>query len=135
MRGFVAQADAWGAEIIAQVPVAEAQKIYASSGVTREAGALYEQWPQYYYWEQRVLLLPSQARSPKQLADELDVWLPQHGWVRNTAKEFPPTDESFTRDYYRDGDSLSVEAYTVPLPRAQLIAFRIVTPQTGADSR
>ncbi|WP_146120118.1 hypothetical protein [Leucobacter massiliensis] len=130
LRGYIDQANAWGEEIVAQLPEADVEELSPNSGGTRQSSALYEDWPQYYYWEQRVRLKPEGARTPEQLADELQPWLEQQGWQRATAGELPAGKESFTRDYRRGGYSLAVEVFTEPPPRAQTISFRIVTPDT-----
>ena len=66
-------------------------------------------------------------------AARLSQWLEGRGWERNEGSEFPPREESFERDYYRDGYHLVVEVYTEVPPRAQSINFMIVTPQTDPD--
>lgn len=124
------QANAWGADIMEQVPASEAKNIYPNMGGTREAGVMYEEWPKYYFWEQGADLLPEGPRSPEQLADDLEPWLKDQGWVRNTDAEAPAGKTSFTRGYQRDDYSLAIEVFTVEPPRAQTLNFTIVTPST-----
>ena len=132
LQEFVDQADAWGADIIAQVPEAEKASVTGHLGGSRQAGANYEEWPKYYYWSQIVELYPT-ARTPTEFADDLEPWLEEQGWVRNQDNEFPPGKESTIRGYARGQYSLSVEMYTVLPPRAQLLNFKIVTPRTDSD--
>ena len=127
---FIDQADAWGADIIAQAPEEEAKAIYENVGGIREAGANYEEWPKYYYWAQGVDLYPDGPRTPTEFADGLEPWLEEQGWVPNLDKEFPPGRDSYVRDYVRGRYSLAVEVYTVTPPQAQSLKFRIVTPRT-----
>ena len=129
LREFVDQADAWGADIIAQVPEDELASVTGLIGGSRQAGANYEEWPQYYYWSQIVELDPG-ARTPTEFADGLEPWLEEQGWVRNLDSEFPPGKQTFVRDYVRGQYSLAVEVYTASPPQAQLLNFRIVTPDT-----
>ena len=129
LREFVDQADAWGADIIAQVPELEKASVTGHLGGSRQESANYEEWPRYYYWSQIVELYPT-ARTPTAFADDLEPWLEEQGWVRNRDSEFPPGKESTVRDYVRGRYSLEVEMYTVSPPRAQLLNFRIVTPGT-----
>jgi len=130
---FIDQADAWGADIIAQAPAEESKAIYENFGGSRQASANYEEWPQYYYWAQGVDLYPDGPRTPTEFADDLEPWLEKQGWVRNLDKEFPPNEENFVRDYVRGRYSLAVEVYTVSPPQAQSLNFRIVTPQTDQN--
>ncbi len=116
LKEFVAQANSWGADI----------------GGVRKANE-YEEWPKYYYWDQILELNSEGARAPSEMADDLEPWLEKEGWRRDEDAEFPPGEQSFERDYYRDGYHLVVEVYTLPPPQAQTIAFTIVTPQTDAD--
>ncbi|MCK2023911.1 hypothetical protein KZC52_13310 [Microbacterium sp. kSW2-24] len=134
LKDFVAQADVWGGEIVAQIPVAEiepAAESYNIGGVRKVSD--YDDWPKYYYWDQIVELKAEGARAPSEVADDLEPWLEREGWERNEESEFPPGEQSFERDYYRDGYHLVVEVYTVPPPHAQKLAFMIVTPQTDPD--
>ena len=130
---FIDQADAWGADIIAQVPEEEAEDIFENFGGSRQAGANYDEWPKYYYWAQGVDLYADGPRTPTEFADGLEPWLEEQGWVRNLDKEFPPNEENFVRDYVRGRYSLAVEVYTVSPPQAQSLNFRIVTPQTDQN--
>jgi hypothetical protein len=131
---MVAQADGWGGEIIAQIPVAEHEPAAESRnmGGSRQASD-YEEWPKYYYWDPIIVLRAEGARTPTEVADDLEPWLEAEGWERNEGSEFPPGEESFERDYYREGYHLVVEVYTEAPPRAQSINFTIVTPQTDPD--
>ncbi len=133
LQEYVEQADALGAEIIAQIPEAEVENVTQNLGGSRQASDLYEDWPKYYYWDQIVSLLPDGPRTPAQLADDLEPWLEEQGWQRDRAREFPPGKESFTRDYRRGAYTLAVEVYTVPPPHAQSISFSIVTSNTDPD--
>ena len=74
LQEFIDQADAWGADIIAQAPEEEAEDIYENFGGSREAGANYEEWPKYYYWAQGVDLYPDGPRTPTEFADGLEPW-------------------------------------------------------------
>jgi len=130
LQEFIDQADAWGADIIAQAPEEEAEDIYENFGGSREAGANYEEWPKYYYWAQGVDLYPDGPRTPTEFADGLEPWLEKQGWVRNLDRESSPGKESFLRDYARGRYSLEVEIYTVSPPQAQSLNFTIVTPRT-----
>lgn len=49
LQEFIDQADAWGADIIAQVPAEEASSISGNLGGTRQASDYYEEWPKCYY--------------------------------------------------------------------------------------
>jgi hypothetical protein len=129
---MVAQADGWGAEIIAQVPSAEIELISESAGGARQVSD-YEEWPKYYYWDPIIVLRADGARTPTEVADDLEPWLKAQGWERNEDSEFPPGQRSFERDYYREGYHLVVEVYTVPPPHAQKLALMIVTPETDPD--
>jgi len=135
IEAYVAQADGAGAEILAQIPQEEllpGQEPVTLGGV-QHASEYYEEWPQYYYWGQIVVLRPDGPRTPARLADDLEPWLDEQGWERNTASEFPPTKEFFERDYYRDGYHLIVRADTVPPPYAQTLMFTIVSPHTDPE--
>ena len=131
LQEFIDQADAWGADIIAQAPEEEAKAIYENFGGSRDA--YYKEWPQYYYWAQGVDLYPDGPRTPTEFADDLEPWLEDQGWVRNLDKEFPPDRDSYVRDYVRGRYSLAVEVYTVTPPQAQSLKFRIVTPRTDPN--
>jgi len=130
LQEFIDQADAWGADIIAQAPKEEVEDIFENFGGSRQAGANYEEWPKYYYWAQGVDLYPDGPRTPTEFADGLEPWLEEQGWVPNLDKEFPPGRDSYVRDYVRGRYSLAVEVYTVTPPQAQSLKFRIVTPRT-----
>lgn len=134
LQKLVEQADAWGADIITQVPEAEKADVTGNIGGSRQASAMYEEWPKYYYWSQIVVLNPT-ARTPTVFADDLEPWLVEQGWVRNPDHEFPPGKETFVRAYQRGRYSLAVEVYTALPPQAQLLNFKIVTPETNPDSR
>jgi len=129
---YVAQADASGAEVIAQIAESELEPAHQSRNIggVRQASEYYEEWPKYYYWAQIIELKAGGPRTPVQVADDLDPWVEKQGWERNTDSEFPPTEESFERDYYRDGYHLIIRAYTVPPPHAQKLMFTIVSPHT-----
>ncbi|WP_146073409.1 hypothetical protein [Cryobacterium sp. N22] len=133
LQVFVEQADAWGADIIAQAPEEEAKAIYENFGGSRQAGADYAEWPQYYYWAQGVDLYPDGPRTPTEFADDLEPWLEDQGWVRNLDSEFSPGEESYVRGYVRGRYSLEVEVYTVTPPQAQSLNFTIVTPDTDQN--
>lgn len=130
LREFVEKAEAWGADIVAQVPETEVELLSENVGGSRGARDYGEEWPKYYYWAQIVVLHPEGPRSPTQVADDLIPWLEAEGWERNKDSEFPPSEETFERDYYRDGYHLIVEVYTIPPPHAQKLTFTIVTPAT-----
>jgi hypothetical protein len=132
LEGLIAQADGWGAEIIAQVPSAEVELISESAGGARQVSD-YEEWPKYYYWDPIIVLRAEGARTPTEVADDLEPWLEAQGWERNEDSEFPPGQRSFERDYYREGYHLVVEVFTVPPPYAQKLALTIVTPETDPD--
>jgi len=135
LQEFIDQADAWGADIIAQAPKEEVEDIFENFGGSRQAGANYEEWPKYYYWAQGVDLYPDGPRTPTEFADGLEPWLEKQGWVRNLDKEFPPGRDSYVRDYVRGRYSLAVEVYTVAPPQAQSLNFTIVTPQTDPNPK
>lgn len=134
LKKFVAQANSWGADILAWVPMEEVEPATESHNIggVRKANE-YEEWPKYYYWDQILELNSEGARAPSDMADDLEPWLEKKGWRRDEDSEFPPGEQSFERDYYRDGYHLVVEVYTLPPSQAQTIAFTIVTPQTDAD--
>ncbi|MBQ3360084.1 MAG: hypothetical protein IJG47_14460 [Microbacterium sp.] len=133
LKEFVERADAWGAEVLVQIPSSEIELVSDNAGGARKASDYYEEWPKYYYWDQIVVLHADNVRSPSEVADDFEAWLEGRGWERNEGSEFPPREESFERDYYRDGYHLVVEVYTEVPPRAQSINFMIVTPQTDPD--
>ncbi|MFJ2369177.1 hypothetical protein [Microbacterium sp. NPDC087665] len=135
LKELIAQADAWGAEVIAQVPASEVELLSDNVGGARGVSDYNQQWPRYYYFAQTVVLRADGPRTPTQMADDIEPWLEDQGWERNKGSEFPPDDDRFERDYYRDGYHLVVEVYTEPPPRAQSINFTIVTPQTDPDRR
>lgn len=135
LKEYVAQADGWGAEIIAQIPASEIEMVSDNAGGARKASDYAEEWPKYYYWGQIAVLRADGPRTPAQVADDFGPWLKEQGWERNKASEFPPGEDTFERDYYRDGYHLVVEVYTVPPPHAQKLTFMIVTPQTDPDDR
>lgn len=132
LEEYIAQADGAAAEIFAQIPEEELLpgQDTGNFGGVRLVSAYYEEWPKYYYWAQIVVLKAEGPRTPTQVADDLEPWLEEQGWMRNTDREFPPSDESFERHYYRDGYHLIVRAYTIPPPHAQKLMFTIVTPHT-----
>jgi hypothetical protein len=132
LQEYIEQADAWGADILAQIPAEEMASVSANYGGERQADDLYREWPKYYYWAQGVDLHPDGPRTPTALADDLDPWLGQQGWVRREERELPAGKESFERDYTRDGYTLAVEVHTVAPPRAQTVDFTIVSPQTDS---
>lgn len=136
LKDFVTQANDWGADIIARVPPEEIDPAAESHNIggVRKASD-YDEWPRYYYWDQILELKAEGARSPSEIAGDLEPWLEEEGWRRDKDSEFPPGEQSFERDYYRDGYHLVVEVYTVPPPQAQTLAFTIVSPQTDADHR
>lgn len=132
LEEFIAQADGAGGEIIAQIPQEELlpdQDPVLFGGV-QLVSDYYEEWPKYYYWAQIVVLRPDGPRGPARVADDLEPWLEEQGWKRNTDSEFPPTEEYFERDYFRNGYHLIVRVDTVPPPDAQTLMFTIVTPHT-----
>lgn len=135
LKELIAQADAWGAEVIAQVPASEVELLSDNVGGARGVSDYNQQWPRYYYFAQTVVLRADGPRTPTQMADDIEPWLEDQGWERNKGSEFPPDDDRFERDYYRDGYHIVVEVYTEPPPRAQSINFTIVTPQTDPDRR
>lgn len=129
LASFIDRADAWGADIVAQIPEDEIELLSDVAGGSRGANG-YEQWPRYYYFDQIVVLHPDGPRSPTQVADDLEPWLEKQGWKRATEGEFPPDEESFERDYFQDGYHLALEIYTVEPPQAQSLQIVIVTPTT-----
>ena len=135
LKQYAEQADAAGAEIVAQIPESELEPAHQSRNIggVRLVSDYYEEWPKYYYWAQIIELKADGPRTPTQVADDLEPWLEEEGWKRNTDSEFPPSDESFERHYYRDGYHLIVRAYTIPPPHAQKLMFTIVTPHTDPD--
>ena len=50
-----------------------------------------------------MVLKAEGARAPSEVADDLEPWLEGQGWERYEESEFPPGEQSFERDYYRDG--------------------------------
>lgn len=132
LEEYIAKADGAGAEILAQIPQEELLPDHDTGnlGGVRLVSDYYEEWPKYYYWAQIVVLKAEAPRTPTQVADDLEPWLEDQGWKRNTDSEFPPSEESFERHYYRDGYHLIVRAYTIPPPHAQKLMFTIVTPHT-----
>lgn len=131
---FVDQADAWGADIIAQFPAEETQSVPSNAGGWRSAGAYYEEWPKYYVWDKIVTLQPDGPRTPVEFAEDLEPWLEEQGWVK-TRDDVLPGKGTVERGFSRGGYSLSVEAYTAVPPQAQLVALMIVTPKTDPDPR
>lgn len=129
LASFIDRADAWGGDIVAQIPEDEIELLSDVAGGSRGANG-YEQWPRYYYFDQIVVLHPDGPRSPTQVADDLEPWLEEQGWKRATEGEFPPDEESFERDYFQDGYHLALEIYTVEPPQAQSLQIVIVTPTT-----
>ena len=132
LREFIDQADAWGADIIAQVPAEETESMSGNAGGSRQAGDNYEQWPRYYIWHKFVELHPDGARTPTEFADDLEPWLEEQGWVQ-TREDVLPRKGTIERGYSRGGYSLMLEAYTAVPPQAQLVALMIVTPRTNPD--
>lgn len=132
LKEYAVLADAAGAEIIAQISDSELEPAHQSRNIggVRLVSDYYEEWPKYYYWAQIIELKADGPRTPTQVSDDLNPWLKEQGWKRNTDSEFPPTEESFERDYYRDGYHLIVRVDTVPPPDAQTLMFTIVTPHT-----
>ncbi|MBQ3360086.1 MAG: hypothetical protein IJG47_14470 [Microbacterium sp.] len=130
---YIAQADGWGAEIVDQVPAAEIALLSDTVGGARQESDYNVEWPKYYYFGQTIVLHAEGPRTPTEVANDLEPWLRDQGWERNTASEFPPGDDRFTREYYREGYRLTVEVYTEAPPRAQSINLTIVTPHTDPD--
>ena len=130
LQGYIDRAEAWGGEIIAQIPEEEIEIVNPNRGGVREANDAYQPWPKLYFWVTDVNLLPEGARSPREVADDLDPWLENQGWQREESRELPPENERFKRHYFRQSYHLTVEVYTVEPPQAQSIVFRIVTPST-----
>lgn len=137
LKEAIAQADTWGGEITAQIPVTEIEPESDAHNIggVRKTSDYGAEWPKYYYWAQIVELKQEGAMTPTQVADDLAPWLESQGWERNADSEFSPGKESFERDYYRDGYHLVVEVYTEPPPRAQSLHFTIMTPATDPDRR
>ncbi|MBK0420765.1 hypothetical protein JD292_01540 [Leucobacter sp. CSA2] len=131
LDGYIAKAEGWGEEILAQIPKSEVEDAGPAASGTRAANMNYEEWPKYYIWDTIVRLKPTGARTPTEAADELDPWLKDQGWKRHEEREDTPNQESFTRYYSRAQYTLMVEAYTQAPPRAQNIFFTIVTPPTS----
>ncbi|SEO01151.1 hypothetical protein [Cryobacterium luteum] len=129
---FADQADAWGADIIAQFPADETDSVSSNAGGGRQAGDNYEEWPRYYVWDKIVTLHADGARTPIEFADDLEPWLEEQGWVQ-TREDVLPRRETIERGYSRGGYSLTLEAYTATPPQAQLVALMIVTPRTNPD--
>ena len=132
---FISQADRWGEEILAQIPASELDPESEASpgGGVRAANDDYEEWPKFYYWNRNVELKSEGVRTPTEIADDLEPWLAEQGWQRNTDSEFPAGKESFERDYFREGYHLVVEVFTTPPPHVQKVRLMIVTPQTDPD--
>ena len=130
LKELVAQADGWGADIIAQIPEAEVELLSDNAGGVGKASDYGVEWPKYYYWDQIVVLHADGPRSPTEVADDLEPWLEQQGWERNADSEPAPRRDSFASSYFRDGYHLTVEVYTQDPPRTQSLHFSIVTPQT-----
>lgn len=132
---FISQADQWGEEILTRIPASELDPESEASpgGGVRAANDDYEEWPKFYYWNRNVELKSEGVRTPTEIADDLEPWLAQQGWQRDKESEFPASEESFERDYFRDGYHLVVEVFTEPPPRVQSLRFMIVTPQTDPD--
>ncbi|WP_167050897.1 hypothetical protein [Salinibacterium sp. ZJ77] len=133
LEAWASQANEWGADIIAQIPDEELFLVSSNSGGSRQASALYAEWPKYYYWSQKIYLHPDGPRTTAEVADDLDVWLQSEGWVRNEAREMPPMRHAFDRSYYRDSYAMTVTVHTEPPPMAQWITFSISTPITDPD--
>lgn len=131
LDGYIAKADGWGVDILAQIPEAEIEDAGPAASGTREANMNYEEWPKYYIWDTLIQLKPTGPRTPTAVADDLEPWLKAEGWERNEEREGAPGKESFTRYYSRSHYTLMVEAYTDAPPRAQTIFFTIVTPRTN----
>lgn len=131
LQSFIERADGWGSEIIAQIPEDEVELLSDPAGGSRGVNG-YEQWPRLYYFDRIVVLRADGPRSPTEVADDLEPWLSDQGWTRAKDGEFPPGEESFARDYFRDGYHLALEIYTVEPPRAQSLQIAIVTPTTDA---
>ncbi|WP_314147858.1 hypothetical protein [uncultured Leifsonia sp.] len=130
LAALIDRADGWGAEILAQIPEPEIEAVTKNIGGPRLASDYYEEWPKYYTWNQFIDLYPDGPRTPTQLADDLEPWLEDQGWVRHKEREFPRGKSSFERDYGREGYLLELQVDTVAPPRAQTISFLIVTPET-----
>lgn len=128
---FAAQAETWGEGIVGQISAEEIDRDSGNLGGVRPAGGDYDDWPKLCFWDRSVELRHDGPRTPTQVADALEPWLHEQGWMRRLDLEFPPTATRFERDYVRDGFHLVVEVYTEPPPMAQTIAFTIVSPRTS----
>ncbi len=126
---YISPADLWGAEIMAQIPLDETATVYERLGGVRSTSSGSEEWPKYYFWSESVDLLLEDARTPTQLADDLEPWLGDEGW-ETVDNGFLFGDDFFRRSYSRGEYSLTVEVYTVPAPSAQTLVFSIVAPDT-----
>ncbi|MCK2023910.1 hypothetical protein KZC52_13305 [Microbacterium sp. kSW2-24] len=135
LQDFTDQANGWGGEILAQIPEAELEPgaEYVNYGGVRQVSDYNAEWPKYYYWATIVELRADGPRTPTNMANDLEPWLEEQGWKRNSASEFPPGEESFTRDYHREGYRLAIEVFTEPPPRVQSLRLSIVTPYTDPD--
>ena len=133
LKALMSTADGRGAEIMGQLDVSEIESTADLSSIELTSD-FYDEWPKYYVWSQDVQLNLSGPRTPTRVADDLDPWLAQHGWMREEENEFPPGRESFTRYYRWGGFRLAVEAFTDLPPRAQTLRFAIITPDTDPDA-
>ncbi|MGN6426048.1 MAG: hypothetical protein ACTHMF_04445 [Leifsonia sp.] len=133
LKVLMSTADGRGAEIMGQIPASEVGTTVDTSSIALTSD-FYEEWPKYYVWSQTVELHLDGPRTPAQVADDLEPWLAQHGWMREEENEFPPGRESFTRYYRWGGFRLAVEAFTDLPPRAQTLRFAIITPDTDPDA-
>ncbi len=137
LESYIHTADSWGAEIVAQIDATEIKPDSEPSnnyGGVRQASDYGVEWPKYYYWAAIITLRADGPRAPTDVAEDLHPWLENEGWKRDESREFPPGEESFERDYFRDGYHLVVEVYTEPPPQAQSLQFMIVTPETDPDA-
>ncbi|GEM_PF-4225092 len=131
LSGFAAQAESWGEDIVGQISNAEIDRDTGNLGGVRPVGGDFDGWPRLCFWDRSVELRLDGPRTPTEVADALEPWLRDQGWMRRLDLEFPPTSTRFERDYVRDGFHLAVEVYTEPPPMAQTIAFTIVSPSTS----
>ncbi len=134
LSAFVLRADAWGAEIISEIPSEDVVAVSTNGGGVRRASNQSHEWPKYYVWDQIVELSADGPRTPVDVAEDLDAWLKKQGWERNEEQELPPGRHTFERDYFRQGFHLVVEVYTDPPPHAQKITLMIVTPETDPEA-